>query len=289
MKKNILLFGALIGAFLLVSCSGGNKKQAASSVTPEELDNASKVINYYHTSLIVLRHVANAKDVNAVLGYMGRTGKVPEVSPIAPPEVSARDTAELMDPGDYFNIQVRQNLKQSYRGLFSARAQFYDNFNKFLSYKQVKETAKAGKLLDENYRLSVEMSEYKQVIFDILSPLTEQAEKELLADEPLKDQIMAMRKMSGTVQSIMNLYSRKHVLEGARIDVKMAELKKELEAAKKLPAVTGYDEEQKNYYSFLSSVESFMKDMQKARDKGAYSDADYNAMSEAYEYGLSVI
>ena len=91
------------------------------------------------------------------------------------------------------------------------------------------------------------------------------------------------------VQSIMNLYSRKHVLEGARIDVKMAELKKELEAAKKLPAVTGYDEEQKNYYSFLSSVESFMKDMQKARDKGAYSDADYNAMSEAYEYGLSVI
>ena len=116
-----------------------------------------------------------------------------------------------------------------------------------------------------------------------------QAEKELLADEPLKDQIMAMRKMSGTVQSIMNLYSRKHVLEGARIDVKMAELKKELEAAKKLPAVTGYDEEQKNYYSFLSSVESFMKDMQKARDKGAYSDADYNAMSEAYEYGLSVI
>ena len=89
------------------------------------------------------------------------------------------------------------------------------------------------------------MSEYKQVIFDILSPLTEQAEKELLADEPLKDQIMAMRKMSGTVQSIMNLYSRKHVLEGARIDVKMAELKKELEAAKKLPAVTGYDEESK--------------------------------------------
>ena len=238
-------------------------------------------------NLLKLR--ANAKDVNAVLGYMEQTGKVPEVSPIAPPEVSARDTAELMDPGDYFNIQVRQNLKQSYRGLFSARAQFYDNFNKFLSYKQAKETAKAGKLLDENYRLSVEMSEYKQVIFDILSPLTEQAEKELLADEPLKDQIMAMRKMSGTVQSIMNLYSRKHVLEGARIDVKMAELKKELEAAKKLPTVTGYDEEQKNYYSFQSSVESFMKDMQKARDKGAYSDADYNAMSEAYEYGLSVI
>ena len=286
MRKNLLCFAALISAFLFASCSGGSKSVSA---TTADVENAAEVIQYYNTSLNVLSNMVKEKDVNAVLGYMEQTGKVPEVSPIAPPEVSARDTAELMDPGDYFNIEVRQNLKQSYRGLFSARTQFYDNFNKFLSYKQAKETAKIGKLLDENYRLSVEMSEYKQVIFDILSPLTEQAEKELLADEPLKDQIMAMRKMSGTVQSIMNLYSRKHALDGMRIDMKMAELKKELEAAKKLPAVTGYDEEQKNYYSFLTSVESFMKDMQKARDKGSYSDEDYNAISEAYEYGLSVI
>mgnify|MGYP000399956577 CR=1 FL=1 len=66
--------------------------------------------------------------------------------------------------------------------------------------------------MDENYKLSVELSEYKQVIFDILSPLTEQAESELLADEPLKDQIMAMRKMSGTVQSIKSnlIFPTKH-------------------------------------------------------------------------------
>ena len=283
MKKKFLLFGALVGALLLSSCSGGSKKQTVSSESTEEL------INYYHMSLAVLRHVANAKDINAVLGYMEQTGKVPEVEPIAPPEIAARDTAELLDPGDYFNPEVRQNLKQNYAGLFNVRTQFYDNFNKFLAYKKSKDTAKTAQLLNENYKLSVELSEYKQVIFDILSPLTEQAEKELLADEPLKDQIMAMRKMSGTVQSIMNLYSRKHALDGMRIDMKMAELKKELEAAKKLPAVTGYDEEQKNYYSFLTSVESFMKDMQKARDKGSYSDEDYNAISEAYEYGLSVI
>ena len=42
MKKRILLLGALVGAFLLASCSGGNKKQVASSATPEELDDASK-------------------------------------------------------------------------------------------------------------------------------------------------------------------------------------------------------------------------------------------------------
>ena len=249
MKKKFLLFGALVGALLLSSCSGGSKKQTVSSESTEELDNASKVINYYHMSLAVLRHVANAKDINAVLGYMEQTGKVPEVELIAPPEIAARDTAELLDPGDYFNPEVRQNLKQNYAGLFNVRTQFYDNFNKFLAYKKSKDTAKTAQLLDENYKLSVELSEYKQVIFDILSPLTEQAESELLADEPLKDQIMA----------------------------------------EKIPAVTGYDEELKNFQSFLSTVKSFMNDMQKARSKGAYSDKEYQAMSEAYEYGLSVI
>ena len=143
--------------------------------------------------------------------------------------------------------------------------------------------------MDENYRLSIELSEYKQLIFDTLAPFVEQSEKELFADEPLKDQIMAMRKMSSTAQSILNLYSRKHIMDGARIDLKMAELRKQLEAAKKLPSVAGYDKEMKTYQDFLSTVESFMKDMQKARDKGKYSDEEYSSMMDAYEYGLSVI
>lgn len=296
MKKNIWLLGALVGAFLLVSCSGGNKKQAASSDVSEtsreqteEMDNASKVVDYYHTSIILLRQVANPRNINTILGYMEQKGKMPENVPVLPPEVAVGDTTELMNPGDYFPEEVRRNLVRNYRGLFKARAQFYDNFDKFITYRESGNTAEAAKLLDKNYMLSVEMSEYKEVISDILEPLTEKAEKELLAEDPLKNQILAMRRMSATVQSIMNIYSRKHKMDGAKIDLKMAELRRQLDAAKKLPPVKGYDEEMKNYQSFLSSVESFLNDMQKARDKGVYSDADYNAMSDAYEYGLSVI
>ena len=281
MKKKFLLFGALVGALLLSSCSGGSKKQTVSSESTEELDDASKVINYYHMSLAVLRHVANAKDINAVLGYMEQTGKVPEVEPIAPPEIAARDTAELLDPGDYFNPEVRQNLKQNYAGLFNVRTQFYDNFNKFLAYKKSKDTAKTAQLLNENYKLSVELSEYKQVIFDILSPLTEQAESELLADEPLKDQIMAVRKMSSTMQSIINLYARRPVFEGARIDYKLIELKDQLEAAKKLPAITGDESAMKSYQAFLDQVEIFISKVQKASEKAEYTD--YEMLTSAYE------
>lgn len=290
MKKRILWLGVLAGAFLLASCSGGNKKQAAeTSETPQELDNATEVVDYYHTSLIVLRQVANAQDINNILKYMEQKGKVAGESPVAPPEVSASDSTELINSGDYFSKEVRENLRKNYRGLFKARTQFYDNFDKYLSYLDAKETAKMSQLLDDNYRLSVQISEYKQVIFDILAPLTEKAENELLAGDPLKDQIMAMRKMYATVQGIMNIYARKHTMEGARIDLKMEELKRELADAKKLPAVSGYEEEMKNYQSFLSGVESFIKDMQRARDKGKYSDEDYEAISGAYEYGLSII
>ena len=41
MKKKFLLFGALVGALLLSSCSGGSKKQTVSSESTEELDDAS--------------------------------------------------------------------------------------------------------------------------------------------------------------------------------------------------------------------------------------------------------
>ena len=130
------------------------------------------------------------------------------------------------------------------------------------------------------------MSEYKQNVFDILSPFTEQAEQVLLADSPLKEQIMSVRKMSATMQSILNLYARKHMMDGPRIDLKVAELTKQLDAAKKLPAVNGHESEMKSYQTFLSQVEIFIKQVQKAREKGEYSDADYDMLTSAYETSI---
>ena len=217
MRKNLLCFAALISAFLFASCSGGSKSKSVSATTAD-VENAAEVIQYYNTSLNVLSNMVKEKDVNAVLGYMEQKGKVPTVLAIAPPAVSEKDTLALMNPGSCFNEATRQNLKQSYVGLFNARTKFYANFDRYLSYLKAKDYSKADKLLDVNYQLSKEMAEYKQNVFDILSPFTEQAEQVVLADNPLKDQIMAVRKMSSTMQSIINLYARRPVFEGARID-----------------------------------------------------------------------
>ena len=184
MRKNLLCFAALISAFLFASCSGGSKSVSA---TTADVENAAEVIQYYNTSLNVLSNMVKEKDVNAVLGYMEQKGKVPTVLAIAPPAVSEKDTFALMNPGSCFNEATRQNLKQSYVGLFNARTKFYANFDRYLSYLKAKDYSKADKLLDVNYQLSKEMAEYKQIVFDILSPFTEQAEQVVLADNPLKE------------------------------------------------------------------------------------------------------
>lgn len=285
MKTKILLLGALLVTFLLTSCSNQQKKQKASADNLTKVENASNVVNYYHTSLNALNHLVNPKDINTVLSYMEQRGKGVELSAI--PEITVKDTAALMNPGDYFSEDARRNLKQDFKALFLSREQFYANFDKYLTYLEAKDYTKDKQLLDENYRLSIEMSDAKETILDILSPLTEKAENVILEGDPLKDQIMAMRKMSGTMRSIMNLYARKHGMDGMRMDIKIMELKKELAHAEKLESVSGYEEEMKAYRNYLSAVSSFIKDVEKARDKGEYTDSDYDALIG--EYGASII
>ena len=70
------------------------------------------------------------------------------------------------------------------------------------------------------------------------------------------------------MQSIINLYARKHVvMETARIDLKIAELTRQLEAARKLPVVAGHENDMKAYQAFLAQVETFIKQAQKVREK----------------------
>ena len=140
--------------------------------------------------------------------------------------------------------------------------------------------------INDNYELGVEMSECKQNIFDILSPIVAQAQQVLLAENPVKEQIIAMKKMSLTMQSIINLYARKHVEDKARLDLKIMELRLQLDTAEKLPAVKGHEEQTEKFKDFLSKAEEFMKIVQDIRQKNSYTEEDFDEISS---YGLSII
>ena len=133
-----MLVGALVSAFLLASCSGGDKSKAP-VVSTADIENAAEVIKYYNTSLGVLKDMVKEKDVNAVLDYMEQKGKAPALSAIVPPAVVSKDSAIVLNPGNCFNEETRQNLKQNYTGLFQARTEFYANFDTYLSYLKKKD------------------------------------------------------------------------------------------------------------------------------------------------------
>lgn len=284
MGKNLLVLSVWVSVLMLASCVGSKKETV--TYTPEEIADAGQVMKYYDTSLALLKNVVKERDVNAVLGYMEQKTEVPMFSYIMSPIISKKDSAAVMLPGEYFGEDVRQNLIQNYAELFQSRNQFYANFNKYLSLLKEKKTEGMVDLLNDNYELSVVMSECKQNIFDILSPIASNAQRVLLAENPVKEQIIAMKSMSTTMQSIINLYARKHVEDKSRLDLKIMELRLQLDAAEKLPVVKGHEEESEKFKDFLSKTEGFLKIVQDARQKNSYADEDFEEISS---YGLGII
>ena len=284
MGKNLLVLSVWVSVLMLASCVGSKKETV--TYTPEEIADAGQVMKYYDASLALLKNVVKERDVNAVLGYMEQKTEVPMFSYIMSPVISKKDSAEVMLPGECFGADVRQNLIQNYAELFQSRNQFYANFNKYLSLLKEKKTEGMVDLLNDNYELSVVMSECIQNIFDILSPIASNAQRVLLAENPVKEQIIAMKSMSTTMQSIINLYARKHVEDKSRLDLKIMELRLQLDAAEKLPVVKGHEEESENFKDFLSKTEGFLKIVQDARQKNSYADEDFEEISS---YGLGII
>lgn len=284
MGKNLLVLSVWVSVLMLASCVGSKKETV--TYTPEEIADAGQVMKYYDASLALLKNVVKERDVNAVLGYMEQKTEVPMFSYIMSPVISKKDSAEVMLPGECFGADVRQNLIQNYAELFQSRNQFYANFNKYLSLLKEKKTEGMVDLLNDNYELSVVMSECKQNIFDMLSPIASNAQRVLLAENPVKEQIIAMKSMSTTMQSIINLYARKHVEDKSRLDLKIMELRLQLDAAEKLPVVKGHEEESEKFKDFLSKTEGFLKIVQDARQKNSYADEDFEEISS---YGLGII
>ena len=284
MGKNLLVLSVWVSVLMLASCVGSKKETV--TYTPEEIANAGQVMKYDDASLALLKNVVKERDVNAVLGYMEQKTEVPMFSYIMSPVISKKDSAEVTLPGECFGADVRQNLIQNYAELFQSRNQFYANFNKYLSLLKEKKTEGMADLLNDNYELSVVMSECKQNIFDILSPIASNAQRVLLAENPVKEQIIAMKSMSTTMQSIINLYARKHVEDKSRLDLKIMELRLQLDAAEKLPVVKGHEEESEKFKDFLSKTEGFLKIVQDARQKNSYADEDFEEISS---YGLGII
>lgn len=280
MKRNLYI---CVGIIMIVSCAGCRNGLMHSS---EEKAKAGQVMKYYNTSLVFLKNMVKERNVNSVLSYMENWADIPMFSFIISPVMSKRDSVEVMQPGECFSEEVRINLIENYRQLFRSKILFYANFSKYLSLLKEKNVDGMPDLLNDNYKLSLEMSECKQNLYDILGTAASGARKVLLAGNPQKELIIAMEEMKLTMLSITDLYARKHAKDKTRLDQKIAELKNQLNAAEKLPLGRKNDKNAKKMKDFLSKAEHFMTVMQNIRKKDTFSEEDYEKI---YDCEMSLL
>ncbi len=184
MKKNLLLYGVFLCALSVSSCSGSSKGNHVMDNSSMSVENANEVMKYYDTSLKVLKDLVNENKIKAVLGYLDQKTSADSLPAMLQPVVAAQDTVFVSNPGNYFSEEDRQNLKENYGRLFRSISAFYENYKTYRLYMQDQSYKKdkyalADKIRKEELLLSIALSEYKQVIFDILTPAVEGAKTAL--------------------------------------------------------------------------------------------------------------
>lgn len=112
MKKNLLLYGVFLCALSISSCSGGSKSSHVMDSSSMSVENANEVMKYYDTSLKILKDLVNENEIKAVLGYLDQKMPVDSLPVVSQPVVSVQDTVFVSNPGNYFNENDRQNLKE---------------------------------------------------------------------------------------------------------------------------------------------------------------------------------
>lgn len=289
MKKNFLFLGTIACALFLGSCMGGNKNNTAAEIGMTEQD-ARGIISYYDLSLSQLKYLVNEREINVMLDLMNQRGANPQAPAVTPYAISASDSTLLMNPDSCFNQATRQSLKENYQGMFNDRILFYGNYDTYKKYIDSKgylkdNYATAAKLLDANYTLSVQLAEFKMVIFDELSFVTSVAEKLVWADNPLKEQLMAEKSMTLTMQKIVNLCAAQKIDE-SKLDKETDVLRKQYDEARKLPAVTGQEKEMKKFGNFLSKTDLFLKALDKMKQDKTYSNEQYETLNSAFETSI---
>lgn len=190
MKRNLLLYGVFLCALSVSSCSGTKNNQAVDN-NSMSVENANEVIKYYDISSKVLKNLVNENEIKAALGCLDRKLSADSLPVLSKPMVTAQDSIFVVNPGDYFIEEDRQNLKENYERLFRSISAFYKNYESYRTYMQNKGYKKdnyalADKIRKEELLLSVALSEYKQVIFGILNPIVEGAKTILTPMEGVK-------------------------------------------------------------------------------------------------------
>lgn len=190
MKRSLISYAILLCILTLTACSTQSKKTQLEEEVTMSRQDAQDILKYYDLSLSSLKNWVNTDQIKEVMTYLDAKGDTTNLPFIEAPQISAADTTYLVNPGNYFDNVNRKNLKENYKRLFPTITAFYENYNTYRLYMQNKDYkndnyALADKIRKEELILSISLTEYKSVVYDILTPLVKQANNTISALDKL--------------------------------------------------------------------------------------------------------
>ena len=277
----------LLFALLLVGCTG--KKNTPTSIdfsgsySKADINNAQQVITYYENSIALLKSMVPEKDINAIIAFMDKgdvnTNTYPSISL---PAISEEQLAALMNPGACFDTETRETLKLNYAYLFEVVLKFHKNYDYYLSNASDMTSEQKWENDKLANQLGLEISEYKQQIYDALAPAIDDAFFIVLENSISRKQTMLMKQMDLNMLSILNLYARKGLADGRLIDKHADHLQNELDQAKQLKIVGDDDTSIQLYLEYLQAVDLFLNQTRLVRQDIEFSEDSYDMLSSAY-------
>ncbi|MCD7972425.1 MAG: YiiG family protein [Candidatus Azobacteroides sp.] len=298
--KKFFSLSSLCLLILLSACGSGNKdhENGGGSDIQEEgtsgnlsMEKANEIIEYHNDVLAVFRRLYEDDNQEKVLKYMAeRKGRIGS-GPVITQSIGYRDTSKIVSPGNYFDKDVRENLKKDINSFLRAGEAFYQNFTTYKSYAKAEDYkddnwAKGNQLLEENKKLAEEISVARERVYSVISPLANQAELITLKDNPWKENIILSKQIFASMEGIMEEYAEEKV-NPEKIDTQYNNLEKQVEEARTLPTVSGQERKGESFTKFITQVDEFMGEVRKAKREGKYDDRGYRKLTSEYNKAIN--
>lgn len=286
-QKHLSAFLIFMVATCLLSCSGRststNSSDQSSSYSTADLENSKQVILYYENSISLIHSMVPEKGINAMLSYINKDKLNDENLPsLNLPNLTEDELSCLLNPGAFFQEDVRNKLKLCYAHLFETILSFHKNFDYFIANNENMSIGEKQQVAQEGYDLSVAVSQYKQDIYDALAPVVDDAFFMLLENSSARKQTMIMKQMNIDMLSILNLYARGSRADVVLIDERANKLHADLMLAKELNNDAVDESTAKLFHEYLQAVELFLNQTKAVRSTDCFSEESYDMLSNAY-------
>ncbi|MCC8089247.1 MAG: YiiG family protein [Rikenellaceae bacterium] len=275
MKKLLLVVSVTL---ILCSCGGGSSSGRLTE------NKANQIIDYYNNSLSVLKKFYKEKEMENVLQYMDRNGQA-----VSKPVVMIgifSDSSKVINPGSYFDREIRAELQEKYRAFFDAGNKFFDNYEKFNAYLAAEgykeDNWEKGKTIyAENMDLYDEVNDLRYDIYAILIPIADEAEKVTLVDNPLRSHILKAKDLFTVMEAAIDEYAEEEVDADAMHDF-YERINELLEEVRELKPNVDYDRQMKYYSEFLEEIGAFQKELIKSIKNNKFDQQGFEDLMSEY-------